>query len=243
MIEDNIHKSKGGIEAGLVAQLKDKGVARYSFVDVSSLPKNQNKNYPHAILIGKVLSQKYLHELTKMPDYVDLMIRSGKVKDDEFATTEWTTDRIADDIATFLKKEGYSAYSQSEENISRTGYYDLENKCTPLPHKTIARLAGWGWIGKHNLLVTREFGSAISMCTVLTDAPLRAEKLSPPESLCNGCSVCKGFCTPGAIKGNHWSEKRLRDNLVDVAKCTTCLKCLVFCPFTHSYMRKTGTPV
>ena len=37
-------------------------------------------------------------------------------------------------------------------------------------------LAGLGWIRKRNLLVTPDFGSAICMCSVLTNTPLRTVK-------------------------------------------------------------------
>ena len=43
---------------------------------------------------------------------------------------------------------------------------------TRLPHKTVATRAGFGWIGKCALLVTKPFGSALRIATVLTDAPL-----------------------------------------------------------------------
>lgn len=57
----------------------------------------------------------------------------------------------------YLASKWYAAYLQSENNIILIGYYDLNKKSTPLPHKTIA---GFGWIWKHKLLVTPEFDRA-----------------------------------------------------------------------------------
>ena len=128
--------------------------------------------------------------------------------------------------------------SQSEDNIYSTGFYNEKTKSTPLPHKTIAGLAGLGWIGKHNLLVTPEFGSAICMCTVLTDAPIEPVLHTPVNSQCGNCSICKDICSFKAIEGNTWNIRTSRDELVDVYKCNTCLRCLVFCPWTQIYMKK-----
>lgn len=84
------------------------------------------------------------------------MISNNLVTKDEFYLEEIKVDRTADYIADFLTTKGYSAYSQSEDNINATGFYDKKTKSSPLPHKTIAGLAGLGWIGKHNLMVTPE---------------------------------------------------------------------------------------
>jgi epoxyqueuosine reductase len=224
------------LESELKSELYHQGADFIHFVDVSQLSDKQNKQYPIAILVGIVLSPDFILKITNKPDYVQKMICNNQMDEDEFNQKEKRTDQLADHIARFLKKKGYSAYSQSEDNIYKTGFYNEKARSTPLPHKTIAGLAGLGWIGNHNLLVTREFGSAVSMCTVLTDAPLKTILHTPLNSQCGNCSICKNVCQEGAIKGNTWNINSLRDDLVDVHKCTTCLKCMVFCPFTQAYM-------
>jgi epoxyqueuosine reductase QueG len=98
-------------------------------------------------------------------------------------------------------------------------------------------MAGPGWIGRHNLLVTYEFGSAICMCTILSDVPLKTVLKSPLNSECGNCTICQTVCTVNAIKGSIWKTDTPRDKMVDVYKCTSCLKCLVFCPFTQLYIK------
>lgn len=63
----------------------------------------------------------------------------------------------------------------------------------PLPFhiKQLHFLAGLGWIGKNNLLVTQEYGSAMCMCTVLTNAPLPTENRPIIMPKCGECTVCK----------------------------------------------------
>ena len=226
------------IENEIITELKNHGADFVHFVNISRLSDEQNKHYPQAVLFGIVLTPKYLREVSGTPDYVKDMIRDKRMNQDEFHLKEIQTDRMADDLASFLIGKGYSAFSQSEAHLEAAGSYDLKTKTTPLPHKTIARLAGLGWIGKHNLLVTEAFGSAISMCTVLTDAPVKSVPNAPLPSLCGNCTVCTDICEPNAIKGNSWSPETHRDKLVDVFVCTTCLKCLAHCPWTQKYVKK-----
>jgi len=226
------------LENEIKTELNNKGVDFIHFVDLSQLSDKQNKGYPCAILIGIALSPDYLQKITNSPDYVQKMKRNNQIEADEFYIKENKTDSLADYTANYLSSMGYSAYSQSEENVYSTGFYDENNKSTPLPHKTIAGLAGLGWIGKHNLLVTSEYGSAISMCTVLTSAPLKTVLYNPYNSQCGDCSICHDICTVRAIKGNIWKVGTLRDELIDVNKCNTCLRCLALCPWTQIYIKK-----
>lgn len=229
------------LEQELKKELKDQGAGFVCFVDISHLSSEQNRQYPTAVVMGVVLSPGYVRKITNEPDYVEEMVRNNQISEDEFALKEIATDRMADHIASYLIAKGYSAYSQSEDNLSSTGFYDKNTKSSPLPHKTIAGLGGLGWVGKHNLMITNEFGSAISICTVLTDAPLKTVSHTPARSLCGECRICVDICSPGAIKGKEWDINASRDELVDVYKCTTCLKCLVFCPWTQAYLKKQPT--
>ncbi len=225
-------------EQELKTELKNRGANFIHFVDISGLPVQQNKYFPVAVLIGITLSPEYLREITKTKDYVKNMIQNKRIHLDEFHLKEKQTDALADFAAQFIVSKGFAAYSQSEDNIYLTGYYDLTDNRTPLPHKTIALMAGLGWIGKHNLLVTQEFGSAISMCTVLTDAPFKTILHPQPKSRCGNCQVCVNVCTNRALKGINREPGMEREEIIDVKKCTPCIKCLVFCPWTQKYIKR-----
>jgi len=163
---------------------------------------------------------------------------SNQIVEDEFNATESKTDQLADVMVDYLTLKGYSAFSQSENNLYSTGSYNESTKTSTLPHKTIAIMAGLGWIGKHNLLVSSESGSAISMCTVLTDAPLKTVSHPPASPECGECTVCRDICPVQVIKGTTWSMGIARDELVDVYRCTMCLKCLALCPWTQNYLER-----
>jgi len=222
-------------------EIKKHGADFTYFVDISQLPKSQNKGYPRAVIFGFSLSVNYLKKVSGVPNYVEQMIKSNQIKSDEFYLKEIEADKLADYIAEDIVSLGYKAYSQSEANIEETGYYCTIHKTTPLPHKTIACLAGIGWIGKHNLLIIPEYGSAFCMCSVLTNAPLETVAYQPMDSKCKNCNICKNTCTVNAIKGKSWDYGISRDEIVDVSLCNTCLKCLVHCPWTQRYIRKANS--
>ena len=155
-------------------------------------------------------------QLLGKEDYVQELIRNNRKNEDEFSRKKAQTDRMADGLADFLQSNGYSAYSQSEKNLIANGCYDAVSHSTLLPHKTIAVLAGIGWIGKNNLLITNKLGCAISMCTVLTDAPILTKTNSEATSKCGTCAICKDICPVGAIKGINWDKSMARDERLDV---------------------------
>lgn len=225
------------LESEIEFELKRGGAEIISFVDISPLPRKKNRGFPSAILLGISLSPEYIQILSSTPEYIQQMHASNQINEDEFHAKERITDKLADNLTVYLSAQGYSAFSQSENNLGLTGNFNEETKHSPLPHKTIAGLAGLGWIGKHNLLVSPEYGSAISMCTVLTDAPLQTVAHASPISKCGDCSLCIDICTAGALKGTTWDTETSRDELLDVHHCTSCLRCLALCPWTQKYMK------
>jgi epoxyqueuosine reductase QueG len=144
-----------------------------------------------------------------------------------------------------LESYGYTALGQTITAYTQSGTYR-----TALPHKTVATRAGLGWIGKNALLVTKEYGSALRISSVLTDAPL--EVATPiNESECQGCNQCTSACFAKAIKGINWDISKDRDIFFDANTCRTvareraarigldgafCGKCIEICPYTQRYI-------
>lgn len=208
--------------------LYERNVDIVRFVDISSLDCNQTQGFTKAIVFCLALSPEFI-----------LAMRDGlKTEHDDFVDKEHESDRLADWISDYIKQKGYQAYSQSEKNHLKNGNYNEKTRISRLPHKTIARLVGLGYIGKNNLLITEEYGCGFSMCTVLTDAPITTENYSLVSSKCGNCNVCKQICPGSAIYGNEWSEIGGRDTIIDVFKCVCPLKCMVNCPQTLRYALK-----
>lgn len=150
----------------------------------------------------------------------------------------------------FLKGHGYQAYTQTPQRVREN-----EDWRTELPHKTVATNAGIGWIGKSCLLVTEEFGSAIRLSSILTNAPLICDaRIS--ESRCGECRKCVDSCPAQALSGVTWHVGVDRDEIlmnkeacvekqVELTRKNTgyeaeflCGKCFAVCPYTQRYIKK-----
>jgi epoxyqueuosine reductase len=215
----------------LISSLNVHGAKVIKAVDISDLSANENRGFNIALLIGIPLSQDYISRLTK-----------ENIKDNsEFSEKERITDELAEWTADFIIAKGYKAYAQSEKILIADGFYNEITKTALLPHKTIALRTGLGWIGKNNLLITPDYGSALCICTVLTDAPFSPENKPILLPKCGVCSICVDICPTKALSGTVWKIGIARDLMLDLYQCNMCLKCLVYCPWTRKYMKRNQT--
>lgn len=212
----------------LFSELYSKGIDIIKTVDITTLSSKENRGYQTAILIGVALSPPYIHRLSV----------ENVLDHSEFLEKEQLTDHLADWTAEYIIQKGYDSFSQSEKNLNKHELFDEGEKKTPLPHKKIAVMAGLGWIGKNNLLVTEDYGCALSMCSILTKAPIPKVESKLIIPLCGDCTTCKDLCPAGVIHGTTWRVGIDRDRIVDVYHCDQCLKCLAYCPWTQRYMYK-----
>lgn len=212
--------------------LYEKGADIVKFVDISLISKEETRGFDKAILFCMALSKKFVVK----------MYNNLKTEQDEYLEKEEQVEELAQYLAEYICQRGYSAYAQSEKNNAENGYFDtkIQSSISILPQKTIGRLSGLGFIGKNNLLITKEYGCAFSMCTVLTNAPIRTDKTILNASKCGKCSICKEVCPTKAILGNEWTLEGGRENLIDICRCTCALKCMVSCPWTLNYARGKG---
>jgi epoxyqueuosine reductase QueG len=85
-------------------------------------------------------------------------------------------------------------------------------------HRMAAARAGLGWIGKSGLFVSPDYGCALWLATVLTDAPFATGR-PVTQSRCGDCELCVHACPCGAIKGAAWTAGVSRDLLLDAELC------------------------
>lgn len=120
----------------------------------------------------------------------------------------------------------------------------------------LAVSAGLGQAGRCGLLITPEFGSAIRICKVFTDLPLKCDK--PVDygivDYCRKCKRCAESCPVNAIPyGDRTFEPKTKSNnpgvlkwSIDPEKCVmywretgvTCSICIAVCPFTRNAFKK-----
>lgn len=116
--------------------------------------------------------------------------------------------------------------------------------------KTMARLAGLGWVGRMGVLVTREYGPHVWLGSIFTDAPLATAAEPLTSHSCGSCRKCQEACPVGAIKGQGWKLGLSRADLVDidicqahrrergrVAEAPMCGLCLAACPFGRAHFQ------
>lgn len=192
--------------------------------------------YPYGISIILAHTKNVIKNITNHPtmDYYDAYHRLNKELDD-----------LALMCADYIKKQGYNAYPQTTGNEKEYGIFR-----TTMPHKTVAVMAGLGWIGKSALFITEEYGSAVRLSSVLTDAPINYNK-SMITTKCGSCMLCTNACPAKAISGQLWSPELDRDDFFNAVACrnkareiaaktlnkeiTLCGKCIEVCPYTKKY--------
>lgn len=220
----------------IAQELKKYNIEFIHFVDIAQLSPARNRGFPSAVLFGVKCTPAYLKRVFENPDYVCQMVERESYNEDEHYTHEMEMYRISDILSAFIEEKGYRAFSLSDANQIATDNFDGVFGKTLLPLKTLAVCAGLGWIGKNNLLVNTEYGCSQTWGAVLTDMPLETISREPSKVRCANCRVCVDCCEPGALKGKIWERGIGREEIIDVNRCTTCLKCMVHCPWTRRYM-------
>ena len=226
------------------SKLIQQGAALVGFADLSDLPSDIRDGYRYGISIAVKLNPKIVQIIGDGPstEYYN-----------EYRDKNEFLNQLADNCAELLKNKGYDALAKTQKVVVS----DEKTKRTKLPHKTVATKAGLGWIGKCALLITPEYGSAIRITSVLTNAKLG---VGTPviKSQCGECVECKNICPAGAVTGKQWVPGINRDDFFHALDCRdkikergqqlgipdgTCGLCFWACPWTRAYLRKAGAVV
>lgn len=226
------------ISTGLKELLLSDGAALVGFGDMSGLAQDMKRDMRFGVSV-----------IVRMTPEIVKGIGNGPTKDYylEYKRLNLLLDRLVLAGEAFLKDKGFEAFAQTTTRVNEFGNYR-----TVLPHKSFATRAGIGWIGKCALLVTEEYGSAVRLSSILTNAPLiLAEPIN--HAKCNACMVCVNACPAGAASGEEWDITKDRDDFFNPLLCrktarlraakigieaTICGKCIQACPYTQRYINK-----
>jgi len=231
----------GTLNSEIESQLKRQGASLVGFADVSGLPAVATGSMKSAISIAVALDASIINEISNGPTRPYYR---------EYERANELLRHLCAAAADYLRASGSKAVAieptiEIDEPIGKS-------LATPLPHKTVATRAGLGWIGKSALLITKEYGAAVRLATVLTDA--RLETADPTDdSSCGDCKECVIRCPARAISGKNWKAGLERGSIYDAFACcaeakklserigihiTICGTCINACPWTQKYVSR-----
>ena len=119
-----------------------------------------------------------------------------------------------------------------------------------LPERYIAYLAGVGFIGKNNMIITKKYGSFVFLGEIITDLEINSEDLRTFEDInkfseCKECTACYKACPTKAINASRKNsnicvsyltqKKDLEDKHINLLKGKVfgCDICQEVCPYNE----------
>lgn len=231
------------LNAELKKLLMAKGASLVGFADLEEIAPEERDGLPRAVSIA-----------VKLDPGIMAGIRQGPTPPyhAEYLYMNEHLASLGQAAETFLREKGCEARA-----LPVASGEDEATLATKLPHKTAATRAGLGWIGRCALLVTRKFGSALRLTTVLTDAPLTVGR-PVNSSACGRCTQCVEVCPAQAPTGRDWEVGLPRESIYDAFACnqtarerafrmlgvrlSICGLCIAACPWTQKYLARAGFP-
>jgi ferredoxin len=132
--------------------------------------------------------------------------RNNQVRQFDTIYTYDESARAAHGVARLIEDQGYAA-------VAVPAFIPIDMKAPKngmrgeVNWRDAAVKAGLGSWGENGLLVTRDYGSAVRICGVVTDAPLPTD--SPlAEDVCDHCMGCVKSCPPQALTGGGKIDKK-----------------------------------
>lgn len=187
--------------------------------ELEELPLDMTEDLPYGISIGVVLCKGILEQLKDHPTLFYLH---------HYKQANYILDQIAFRLAKKVEEMGGRAFP-----IAASQIVDWERQRGHLDHKLVAELAGLGWRGRNNLLVSPRYGSRVRLATVLTDLPLKADTPYTGPG-CGNCRRCLSACPAGAIgeKAEDFDHLKCFEKLKEFRKkynlgqyiCGVCIK-------------------
>lgn len=231
------------LSKALKSLLIQHGATLVGYADLEAFPAESRQNLPRGVSIAVALNRAVVQGMAQgpTPAYYE-----------EYHRVNDRIDALCRIASDFLGQAGYAANPQSS-SIRVGPDTPLSDLQTPMPHKTVATNAGLGWIGRTALLVTPQYGSALRLGSVLTDAPLDCD---PPvtQSRCGTCHACCDACPGQAATGALWECGMPREHLLDARACQSgairtaqkaglgsraiCGLCIYACPHTQRYLQE-----
>ena len=184
----------------------------YGFADLRGLLHKSFSGFRYGISIGKKLDDGIIENLKDGPtleyyhhyNFVnhELAELTGKI-DSDLQLEKINSKPIVPTI---------SLRSKENEEYLKSLTYDIS-------HKMVATRAGLGWIGKTDLLISRQFGPRLRLVTILLEKDPGCSAKPIEKSKCGDCSICVSKCPAKAANGMLWNTNIHRDLFFNAFKC------------------------
>lgn len=148
------------------------------------LPADLVERFPRAVSLAVRVSPGVLATVVDGPNHLYYH---------HYRQLNFLLNRAALAVARAIEAAGFTALAVAASQV-----IDWEKQLGHVSHKDIARLAGLGWRGRNNLLVTPQYGAQVRLVSILTDLPLEPDR--PLQQECGNCRRCLAVCPAGAIK-------------------------------------------
>ncbi|MCP4631646.1 MAG: epoxyqueuosine reductase [candidate division Zixibacteria bacterium] len=177
----------------LKALALSQGASHFGVADITDERKKfdeeirkEAESMPYAIVIAVKLSMAVLNTVEDYPT---------KIYKTHYRAANALLDNIAFRLSDTIGDMGYRSIP-----IAASFIINWEKQTAHVSHKGLAELAGIGWRGRNNLLVTPEYGPSVRLVSILTDIPLKTDE--PLAFGCDECIECLDHCPAGAIQEN-----------------------------------------
>ncbi|OGQ00467.1 MAG: hypothetical protein A2Z51_04630 [Deltaproteobacteria bacterium RBG_19FT_COMBO_52_11] len=167
------------------------GASLFGVADITGLPERQcslssmtRQGLDRAVSLAFHLSDRILEDIVDGPTKLYFF---------HYQRVNILLDELALRVTNYIQDRGWEALP-----IPASQLIDWEKQWAHISHKHVAQRAGIGWIGRNNLLVSREFGSRQRLITVLTNMPLKVD--SPSAFGCGECYACLSSCPAKSIQ-------------------------------------------
>lgn len=228
-------ESEGEQLRALIKELHAAGADMVGFGDVSEGLAAELRHLPRAISIGVAY-----HNLEDN-------VEASRCLSERLEKAAKTLSYCQYVVTTWLRSQGWR-FLAIPPDTHYTAKKFISAVFRLFSHKTAATCAGLGWIGKNGLLITPNFGPAVALATVLTNAPIPVCENPYKVSRCGHCRACVEACPAGAIKDQSWQRTSRVQLMIDASACKAflslnrgrCDYCIAVCPWTPKRRATSG---
>ncbi len=149
-------------------------------------------------------------------------------------------NRVARELVEYLQSMGFKAAQVMTNNTYRRSP-DIFATRPSLSHRFAAVIASLGTFGLSGNVVTKEYGAAILLDTVVTNAVLKSDPVQPArytmDNRCRTCKLCDKSCTLGTFLDNEEEYVFLNGELHPRGKRANIDFCATACFGLHGISR------